>query len=583
MLDALAQGTSDPAVVEQLKLANRSRHLTLLRAVLDRARILQPSMGPLPPMDEAWTLLAAAQKQDAKAADLLLTHPQTGLWAARVLKRLGEPEAPVGTTPLWAELGYFHLLATAAAIRAKHDFRFRVPAWRGIVMLPTLGLADVQSRREWDLADIHAEGRRVLVRSAAGSVHLPDDRATDGVGWVALRKLAAGESELWFDDISPFRELNGLIPPQRLPAREMALWANYLSETWQLIAEHHPAIAEELVVGLNTLAPRAVVDRNSPFSSSHPDAFGFVVLSLPVHATAFAATLIHEFQHSKLGVLLTVVDFLEPGHGNDIPQLYSPWRTDPRPATGILHGVFSFLGVTAFYRKHHAVVTGPAARAAQFEFAYHHEQSARAAETLLTEANPTALGRRFLSVTKKQLNDWRTDPLPTDIRTAARLANLDHWLSWRMRHLQPPSAMVKKLAQAWLRHRPRPAIRPMSPELAPSNVLQTHARLALTRIRLNEPDLYNVYRAEPELAMTEIAGATQADIALVNGDTETAAALYNREIIERPDSVTSWAGLALARRDKSLIQHPELVFAVYQRIRTRTGASDPGHLARWFS
>ena len=128
-----------------------------------------------------------------------------------------------------------------------------------------------------------------------------------------------------------------------------------------------------------------------------------------------------------------------------------------------------------------------------------------------------------------------------------------------------------------------PIVQPAPSQLAPSSLPQAHARLALTRIRLSEPGLYEIYRNEHELAMTEVSGATQADLALINGDTATAAALYSREIADRPESPTAWAGLALAKRDKALIERPELVSAVYRRIHADNGTASPADLARWLS
>jgi HEXXH motif-containing protein len=576
----MAEGRSDPAIVEQLKRANRSRQLTLLRAVLDRARTLATA----PSLDEAWALLADVQQRDEAAVELIIGHPQTGFWAAKALRRLGKPNAAEGDPPIWAELGYLHQMATAAAIRAGHDFRSRVPVWRGMVMLPTLGLADVQSRREWDFAQVYAEQGNVLIRGPAGSVQLPENRSDDAPGWLGLRTLRTDGCELWIDDLDPYRQYNGPIPPRRLSTAEIGLWANSLQETWRLLNEHHPATAAELATGLTTLVPRTAADRFTPFSASHNDAFGSMGLSRPADPMTFAASLVHEFQHSKFGILLTLVDLLDPAADNDTPRLYAPWRDDPRPPVGVLHGLFSFLGVTAFYRERAAVEAGPSARAAQFEFAYRREQTLEAAETLLTEAVPSVLGHRFLSTARDQLRTWEAEPLPEDVCRAAHRSNVDHRLSWRLRHLQPPSGLVSNLAQAWLRHRPRPVLAPVTPRLNPSTESTTDPRLILTRTWLLEPDLYEIYRAEPELAMAEINGAEAADLALIDGDAATATELYREQILARPEFLSGWAGLALASNETVLLDMPELVFAVHKEIRARSGvATCPLRLARWLA
>ncbi len=566
-LEALARGSSDPHIVASLRQVNRSKQLVLLRAVLDLAGEVAPAMGPLPSLDEAWTLLADAQQRDSAAVDDVVTHPRTALWAVAALRRLRTTEAG---PPLWAFLGYLHQMTTAAAVRAGLGFQVRVPVWRGTVMLPTLGLADVRSHREWDFAHVHAERDNVLIRGTAGSVQLPDDRTVDGPGWLALRRVG----ELWLDDLDPYREFDGPVPARRLPSDEVERWCDILRRTWDLLTADHPATAAELIAGLTTLVPRPRA--RTPFSASHNDAFGSVVLSRPTDPTALAETLVHEFQHSKFGALLSLIDVLEPGADNE--NLYAPWRDDPRPATGLLHGLVSFLGVTAFYRERCRVATGT--RVEQFEFAYRRGQTLQAARTLLAEATPSVLGRRFLNTARDHLEAWAAEPLPHDVRAAAERANLDHRLCWRLRHLRPPASAVAELADAWSRNRRRPVVNAV-PELVPVPGTAPHARLDLTRVWLANPARYDVYRDEPELGMAELRGMTPADLALVDGDNDTAADGYRLEVLTRP-SPSAWAGLALATGNDVLCDRPELVAAVHQAIRTGSGVvTDPVRLARW--
>lgn len=579
-LDALARGSSAPAVVEMLRRINRSKQLMLLRAVLDLVSDNKPDMAHLAEPDEAWTLLVEAQRLDKAAVDQVIMHPRTVPWAMTAVRRLrnGGEDGP----PLWVVLGYLHQMAAAAAIRAGYDFRSRVPVWRGTVMLPTLGLADVRSRPEWDFAQVQAEHGCVLVRGPMRSVQIPVDRTAEGAGWWPLRTLDADGCELWLDDLDPYREFDGPLPPHRLPAHEVARWQDGLRETWRLLTEHHPDTAAELTAGLTTLVPHAVTDELAPYSASHNDAFGSVVLSRPTDPTNFAATLIHELEHSKFGVLLPLIELLEPDGDHETPRLEAPWRDDPRPAEGLLHGVVSFLGVTAFYRERCRVETGSRARGVQFEFAFHRQQTLRAARTLLAEATPSALGRRFLSTARDHLEAWAADPLPPDVRVAAERANADHHLLWRLRHLRFAPAVVAELAQAWLQNRRKPIVR-VTPTLAPRAGTTVQARLALTRIWLARPALYDIYRTEPELAMAELHGLTTADLRLVDGNAKEAAELYQRQIVTRP-SFGAWAGLALAAEDPVLLDRPELVAAVHEEIRARSGvATNPARLARWLA
>ena len=549
-LDALAGGDRDVAVLRELMAANRSHRLTLLRSILDRTRGTA-LMGDLPALDDGWTLLAEVQRIDPAAVEAVITHPGTGLWATRIHRKVGE-----GSDNLWTDLGYFHQLVATAAIRAGHDFRTWVPVWRGRVLLPTLGLADVPSSGEWNLAEVRGEGGDVLIVGPDGSTRLPADRALDGPGWSALR-IVPSAGDVWLDDLDPYREYDGPVPPARLSAAAVGEWTAGLHATWELLTRHHPATAAELSAGMSTLVPHGTAP--APYSAAHQDAFGSVLLALPADPVTFAETLVHEFQHSKFAALMSLVDFLEPDGDNETPRLYAPWRDDPRTPIGVLHGMYSFFGVAAFYRDQWRVSTGPRATLAQFEFAYRRHQTERAIESLRTGSALSSLGLRFLDKAEQRLREWAGEALPADVLAAARRANLDHSLTWRLRNLQPPADAVTQLADAWSQGGPMPATTAGSRVTpAPGNVRDE--RLALVRASL--------------------AGATprgaEADLALVEG--RDAVDLYRREVHANPASPTAWSGLALASGAGALMTRPELVFAVYNETRA---TADPVQLARW--
>lgn len=553
-LEAMAEGDSDLAVVEQLRGAYRSRQLISLLAVFKQTEYAD--VGPLATVGDAWGLLAAAQQVDSRAADLVITLPRTGVWTAEVQRLLG-----VDTErPLWTSLGYFHQMAAAAAIRAGCDFSISLPVWRGQVLLPSLGMAHVPADGEWSVAEARRVDGRVVIESLAGVVELPRDLSVDGPGWLAFHTVTFGDRVLWLDDIDPYREFVGPVPPRRLSDDEVALWAKSVEDTWQLLTDHHPAIVAELTAGLTTLVPCSTPD----YSASHNDAFGSVVLSRPPDATTFAEILVHEFQHNKFGVLLSLVDLLETG-ADDETRLYAPWRDDPRPPTGMLHGAYSFLAVAAFYRDHSAVVTGRRKRIAQFEFEFHRGRTVEGVQSLLAGADLTELGRRFLDTVRRRLEEWTADPLPADIRVVASRANLDHRLIWRMRQLRPAEEGVAALAEAWLNGGVPPVA--VESELVPVLGDVSNPRLAQARTWLSAP----------ETAVTE----NGADLALLDGDTERAVELYRQQVLAEPESPTHWAGLALASDEKALLCQPELVFQLYQQLRVRGVVADPVELARW--
>jgi HEXXH motif-containing protein len=549
----------------------------LLRAILDLTANRSEATGPLASVGDGWRFFTEVQRRNAVAVDSVLTLPRTGVWTKEALHLLNG--RATDERPLWTIIGYFHQMVVAAAIRSGLDFTWTVPAWRGNALLPSLGLAGVPGDEEWGVAKVVSDGGRVVIHGSAGSTELPPDLSTDGPSWLALRVLRFGERELWLDDIDPYREFGAPRPPGRLSDAEVNQWARGLHETWQLLTDHHPTVADELTVGLSTVVPHASSGHAEPYSASHNDAFGSVVLSRPPDATKFAELLVHEFGHSKFGVLLSLIDLLEPDGDNETPRFYAPWRDDPRPAVGVLHGVYSFLGVTAFYRDHSAVVSGAPARVARFEFEFHRVRTIQGVEGLLAEADLSELGRRFLGTVLRRLQSWGVESLPDDVRAAAHDADVDSRLCWRIRQRRPARSSVAALAGAWHAGTVKPAVATDS-ALTPVVGDVPKARLALVRMWLCDPERVEHYRTAQDSPAAEV----EADLALLDGDTKRAVELYRQQIYARPESPANWSALALASGEKALLTYPELVFDVYHEIRARYGeAADPVLLARWLA
>ena len=70
------------------------------------------------------------------------------------------------------------------------------------------------------------------------------------------------------------------------------------------------------------------------------------VTAVPDDAT-LAVLLVHEVQHLKLSAVLDVCDLFDR---DDTRTLGVPWRDDPRPVEGVLHGVYAHLAVADVWR-----------------------------------------------------------------------------------------------------------------------------------------------------------------------------------------------------------------------------------------
>jgi uncharacterized protein len=58
--------------------------------------------------------------------------------------------------------------------------------------------------------------------------------------------------------------------------------------------------------------------------------------------------LVHEFQHTKLFGLSDLIELIDK---SDTQRLMVPWRQDPRPVEGVLHGTYAHLALAQLSRS----------------------------------------------------------------------------------------------------------------------------------------------------------------------------------------------------------------------------------------
>ncbi|MGY0064461.1 HEXXH motif domain-containing protein [Streptomyces sp. LZ34] len=589
--DELAHGGGGAAAIAELRAGQRSRLMLLLRALTDFASSHPQVPGPLPAPREAWELLIEAERRSPASVEHLLLHPSVGAWLSRCLRRLrgiaGEGEQETAAVPLWLETGYLHTVAASAALLAGIDFRIAVGVRDGGVMLPALGFVDLAGC-ESPVAEIAADGaggRALWV--AAHRRPLPSDLAQDAEGWHALRRVRgrhpAHPCSPYLDDLDPYRDFLRPTAPTRLSEPEARGWQEHFDGAWALVARQSNLDPAGVADCLISVVPVRYPARTEPFSASSPEAYGCVLLNPPTDSATLAASLIHEAQHIKLSALLDLVPLM---HGGMEEIHYAPWRVDPRPLRGLLHGVYAFLGVTAFWQAHRHGAADETTRAvAEFEFALRRAQTSHGLRTLWAHAELTALGDRFLRGVEDRLAVWLTEPVPEVPLRAAEDLNLDHQLLYRLHHLSVDPGRLGQWARAWRLGRP-------APDALPATALRTSrtavaARPALVRLRLRDPAGFALLREKPEGHPFDGTDAPlRADLDWAAGDTAAALRGYRDRVAERPDDLPAWSGLALTLPSgpakEALLDCPEVVLAVHRALRDPAGAGpDPVALARW--
>ncbi|MFE5401181.1 HEXXH motif domain-containing protein [Streptomyces sp. NPDC056580] len=575
----LAQGGGGRDAVAALRSAQRSRRLVLLRALVESADRCVPWHASLPAAQEAWDLLAAAENADREAVESVLLHPSVGGWLARTLREL-RAEGEAGPAPsALRDAARVHALAAAAALRARVPFRTAVPLTEHGVVLPALGYVTLPGHPADPVAEVFRDHRGSGVRCSSGTVPLPADLTRDAPGWWALRRLGSPGAEPagapLLDDLDPWRHFLRRLPVERLDEDEARDWRRLYAEAWPLVAEQRRIDPEGLADCLLAITPLPDRSPAEVFSGSDPEAFGGLLLTRPAQPVDLAVALVHEAQHSKLSALMDLVTLVRGGREE---THYAPWRADPRPLRGMLHGVYAFLGVAAFWfaLRERPGLTDAERATADFEGALRRGQVEEGLGTLWARAELTEAGERFLRAVEGSLAAVLKETVPAAAARAAEEARDDHRMVFRLSQLRCDGAQAEAWADAVADGTPAPPAFPgVSLRTGP---LTPDVRTRLVRIRVGDRERFDRLRADPGSV-----GASPADYAWAAGDRAAAQDGYRRLIAENPADPAAWAGLALSLpegRARGLLLHrPELVAAVHRLLLRRGRPLPPQTLA----
>ncbi|WP_246364629.1 aKG-HExxH-type peptide beta-hydroxylase [Kibdelosporangium persicum] len=380
--------------------------------------------------------------------------------------------------------------------------------------------------------------------------------------------------EVEINDTDPYREFSAPMPPRRMDTVQSAEWRKILDEAFDILTLWHPGYARELAAGLRMVTPLSPGGTVKGASSSV--AIGAVGAAGTGSATALAETLVHEFQHSKVNGLLNLFDV-----GGQHVATYAPWRDDPRPLTGLLHGVFAFFSVAEFWRIQRDLVPPHEKPAADFTFALRRHQVIEAVSSLRHHPALTAVGKRLVEAIDARLGPLRLQPIEPELAATIATITDDHRATWRLQHTRPDPQDLVRLSNAWLVAVPAPTVAP-SKVVLNSRSRTRSARRDLLLLKATEPDRF----AET----MRHSAVSSADSAFLTGDYATAAIGYTTLVQTMPHDVDSWIGLGLSMRAQgnaaatAILDSPEVVVALYRKILARTGTGpDLPRLTGWLS
>ncbi|MGD0699469.1 MAG: HEXXH motif-containing putative peptide modification protein [Trebonia sp.] len=407
---ALAAGGGGPAAIAQLVGAEHRNHLLLLSGVVNEARATGHREATL--AAEGYSLLCAARDRNPDAALRVIRYPSVGAWALRTLLALRGGQVVPGATP-----GGLRAVAAAAALRAGQPAEIMIGAVNGLATLPSLGAAFVSM----DTVFVRSLGGTVTV----GPVRLPGDPHLDGPGWIGLRRVRAGALDVLIDDLDPFRHPATSSPPER---QAVDSWTEMLVQAWAVLQAHHPRIAAEVAGAVQVITPIAT-SAGRRESSSSPELFGTVAMSLPPDPVTGAEALAHEIQHVKLGALLNEVKLTLPDDGS---RYYAPWRADPRPVSGLLQGAYAYLGVSGFWRRQRRQWGHE--EHGDAEFARWRAAAATAVATLQSSGRLTDDGLEFVAGMAGTLGPWQHEFVSAAALASAEREASGHLARWQAAH-----------------------------------------------------------------------------------------------------------------------------------------------------
>jgi HEXXH motif-containing protein len=585
VFDSLAQGDGDAGAMLRICRIQRDKHLTLLAGIISSAAACDDE-------HEVTAFMAACELRDqvlmGKDADSwLFGLPHMGAWIHDCQLKSETASSP--------DLGYFACLVAAAAVRVGFRFELEVPVRDGRILLPGLGSMEISSETDW--ITMRCDGRQVTAgdQFQAHWRHLvPDNgRRTHVPHWSGTPVLQATAGMLTWDVLLETRDkyLDCFTHQMwmDLPASQLRNWRHRFQLAWMILVEHHRWAAEPMADTISAIVPLWLESENDLVSATTPAAFGAIATSWPPDPVTMAETLVHEFQHVKLGGLMDMVPLVKStkNRGSAEKSVYAPWRLDPRPAGSLLQGAYAFLGIMRFWGAQRKAELDPdSILRAQAQFTLWRMSIECAFRTMIRARCLTPTGLRFV----RQLYAWERDliydPIPLDAQEMAAEAALDHQLTWQLKHVGIEAAGVQRLAAAYLRNEAYSAQAPPATWIGRdirilSQTADNRSRLLTTRFLA--PARFR------ELCQKGKILADEADVFLVGRKTRLAIKGYREQITRSPEQrPEAWIGLALALHQ--LAESPfkpafgariTLLFDLYYCLSAQGERRDPLELARW--
>jgi HEXXH motif-containing protein len=140
---------------------------------------------------------------------------------------------------------------------------------------------------------------------------------------------------------------------RRLEAPELESSRLIYHNAQAMIRRHLPGLDEDRTALVRRIVPSHMRDGRL-ISSTSSDILGTIFVTHHQQPALVAEQIVHEVSHTRLFFLQMLDDLIQESYPNDSwieARFYSPWRRDPRPINGILHGAFVFDAVAELWAR----------------------------------------------------------------------------------------------------------------------------------------------------------------------------------------------------------------------------------------
>ncbi len=175
----------------------------------------------------------------------------------------------------------------------------------------------------------------------------------DESGDVVLQKLpvlSGSAGTIAIDSFEPCLRLRSVeVYPRITDPERSRHFVVTVSRALERLAAYDESLVNDMTLITASLTPMdAGVSEESMFSGTSSAIFGACFLSATEQPLFVAEMLLHEFCHNKLRLLQEVVPLISDKYLNQ-SIFYSPWRDEPRPIDGLMHGLYVFNSIADFW------------------------------------------------------------------------------------------------------------------------------------------------------------------------------------------------------------------------------------------